>query len=95
MLSQIVRQQPVFETINGLLSLIGNLLQTNPNQESAGDVISDNPGLATLATFQAGQLLGFAMKLLNLPTKAAYFLYGLGVVLSHVIGHNLVRAPGG
>ena len=64
----------MFETIHGLLGFIGNLIETNPDQNRTGNVIADNPSLAALATFQAGQLLGFAVKLLDLPTKAAHLL---------------------
>ena len=94
MLSQIVRKQFVFQAINCLLGFVGNLLEANPNQNGAGDVVSDNSGFAALATFQASQLLGFSVKLLDFPTKAAHLLNSLRVVLHHVVGHDIVRALG-
>ncbi len=84
----------MFEAINGLLGFIRNLLQMYPNQDDAGNMISDNSGFAALTTFQSGQLFGFAVKLLDLPTKATHLLYGLRVVLRHVVGDNIVRALG-
>ena len=82
----------MFEAINRLLGLIGNLLEPHPNQNGAGNVISNYSGFSALTTFQSSQLLGFAVKLLDLPTKAAHLLYDLRVVLHHVIGHDIVRA---
>ena len=82
----------MLQAINSLLCLVGNLLETNPNQDGAGNMISDNSGFTTLATFQASQLFSFPVKLLNLPTQATHFLYSLRVVLRHVVGHNIVRA---
>lgn len=84
----------MFETINRLLGFMGDLLEAHPNQHSTGNVISDDPGFAALATFQASQLLGFTVKLLDLPTKATHLLYGLRVVLRHVIGYDIIRALG-
>jgi len=57
-------------------------------------MVSHNSGFAALATFQTGQLFGFSVKLLDLPTKTAHLLYSLRVVLRHVVGHNIVRALG-
>ena len=78
-----------------MLGLVTNLFETRPNQDGTGNVISNDSGFTTLATFQSSQLLGFAVKLLDLPTKAAHFLYGLRVILHHVVGHDLVCALGG
>src|SRR5487761_2342182 len=55
-------------------------------------MISDNSGFAALTSFQSCELFSFAVKLLDLPSKAANFLYNLRVVLRHVVGHNIVRA---
>ena len=85
----------MLEVINGLFCFIGNLLQTYPNQNSTSNVISNNSGFAALATFQTSQLFGLAMKLLDFPTKATHLLYGLRVVLRHVVRHDIVRALGG
>src|SRR5512138_232315 len=82
----------MLEMINGFLCFIRNLFETNPNQNSTGNMVSDDSGFATLTTFQPGQLFGFSVKLLDLPTKATHLLYSLRVVLRHVVGHNIVRA---
>lgn len=84
----------MFQAINGLLFFVGNLLETNPNQNGAGNVVSDNSGFTALTTFQTSQLFGFTVKLLDFPTKATHLLYSLGVVLRHVVRHNIVRALG-
>jgi hypothetical protein len=55
-------------------------------------MISDDSGFTTLTIFQSGELFGFSVKLLDLPAKAAHFLYSLRIVLRHVVGHNLARA---
>lgn len=84
----------MLELIDGFLCFIGNLLQTNPNQKSTGNVISNNSCLAALTTFQSSQLFGFSVKLLDLSTKATHFLYSLRVVLCHAVGHKTVRGLG-
>jgi len=43
-------------------------------------VITNNSCFAALTTFQAGQLLGFAVKLLDLPTKATHLFGGIPTV---------------
>lgn len=82
----------MFEVINGFLGFIRNLFQAYPNQNSTGNMVSDNASFATLTTFEPSQLFGFSVKLLDLPTQATHFLYSLRVVLRHVVGHNIVRA---
>src|SRR3990172_6777230 len=84
----------MFEVINSSLGFIRDLFQTDPNQNSTGNMVSDNSRFATLTTFQPSQLFGFSVKLLDLPTKATHLLYSLRVVLRHVVGHNIVRALG-
>ena len=71
----------MFDLINRPLSFIGNLLELDPYQNCTADVVADNSGLATLATFQSGQLFGLSVKLLNFPAQATHFLHGLRVVL--------------
>lgn len=51
------------------------------------------PGQAALAALDSGDLLVLAVKLLNLPAYAAFLLGSVRVVLSHVIGDDIVR-PG-
>ena len=84
----------MFQAIHRLAGFVGNLLETDPNQNGAGNVVSDNSGFTTLTTFQPSQLFGFSVKLLDFPTQAAHLLYSLRVVLRHVVGHNIVRALG-
>jgi len=84
----------MFETINSLSGLIGYLLETDPNQNSAGNMIPNDSGFTTLTTFQSSQLPGFTVKLLDFPAEATHLLYGLHVVLSHVVCDNIIRAPG-
>ena len=73
----------MFQAINCLLDIRSDLFEMYPNQNSTGDMVSNNSGFATLATFQTSQLLGFTMKLLDLLTEATRFLYSLRVVLHH------------
>jgi len=69
----------MFQAINRLPGLVGNLLKTNPNQNGTSNMVSDNSGFATLAAFQPSQLFGFTVKLLDFPTEAAHLLYSLRV----------------
>src|SRR5512145_1749276 len=84
----------MFDLINGLLRFMSDLLETNPYQHGAANMVSDNSCFATLATFNSGQLLGFTVKLLDLPAKAAHILYDLHVVLRHLVVNDIVRALG-
>ena len=84
----------MFYLINGMLCFISDLFETNPYQNSTTDVISDNSCFPTLATFYAGQLLGFAVKLFDLPAKAAHILYDLHIVLHHLVCNDIVRTLG-
>jgi hypothetical protein len=49
-------------------------------------VVADDTGFAILTTLQAGELLGFAVKLLNFRAQATRLLCGLRVILSQVVG---------
>ena len=55
----------MFDLVDRLLGVAGDLLQTDPDQDGTTDVVADDAGFATLTAFQASQLFGFAMKLLN------------------------------
>ncbi len=70
MLAQVFRKAAMLEVIHRLLGFISNLLETHANQNSTGDMISDNSGFATLTTFRSGGLFGFSVKLLDLPSEA-------------------------
>jgi hypothetical protein len=61
---------------------VSNLFETDPDQNGAADVISNNSGLSALAAFNAGQLLGFAVKLLDFPTEVAHILYDIHINLA-------------
>ena len=67
----------MFDLVDSLLRFAGDLFETNPDQDGTTDVVADDAGFATLTAFQAGELLGFAMKLLNLPAQATRLLCGL------------------
>ena len=82
----------MFDLINRLLRFMGNLFEPDPDQDGTTDMVADNSGFATLATFQSGELFGFSVKLLNFPAQATHFLYGLRVVLSKIVGDDIVRA---
>ena len=84
----------MFDLINRPLSFKGNLLVLDPNQNCTPNVVTDNSGLAALATFQSSQLFGFSVKLLNFPAQATHFLHGLRVVLSKIVGNDVVRTLG-
>ena len=84
----------MFDLINRLLSFLSNLFESDPHQDRTADMVADNSGFPTLTTFQSGELLGFSVKLLNLPAQATHFLYGLRVVLSHIVGDDIIRALG-
>jgi hypothetical protein len=92
--TQIIRQQTMYDLINGLMSFLSDLSESGLNQDSTADLVSDNPGFTTLATFTTGKLLGFSMKLLDLPTEATRFLYSLCIVLSQVVGNDILHALG-
>src|SRR3990172_1396489 len=82
----------MFDLINRALSFLSNLLESDPNQNRTTDMVSDNSGLATLATFQPSELFGLSVKLLNFPAQATHFLHSLRVVLSKIVGNDIVRA---
>lgn len=84
----------MFDMIDGSLSFKRHLFEANPNQNGTANMIPDDSCFARLIAFQTGQLLGFSVKLLDLPAKAAHILYDLHVVLSHLVRHDKVRALG-
>src|SRR5450756_384593 len=84
----------MLDSINRSFCFLGNLFETHPYQNGTANVISDNPSLAALTSFQSSNLLGFPVKLLNLPTQAAHILYGLNIILSQVVRYDIIRALG-
>jgi hypothetical protein len=92
LLVQIVVQKVMLYAVNSAMRFHSHLFEANPNQNGTADMISDGSGLATLAAFDPCQLLGFSVKLLDLPAKAAHILYDLHVVLSHLVSNDIIRA---
>ncbi len=84
----------MFDLINRLLSFLSNLFESDPHQDGTADMVADNSGFPALTSFQAGELFGLSVKLLNLPAQATHFLHGLRVVLSKIVGDDIIRALG-
>ena len=93
-MTEIVRQPVVFDLIDGLLGFFSNLLETHPDQDCAADIVANDTNFTGLTAFQFGYLFGFPIKLLNLPTQVACIFYGLGIILSEVVRHDIFRALG-
>ena len=55
--------------------------QTDPDPQTAGNVIALSTMVATLALADTGSLFQFAMKLLNLPANATFLLRRLHIRL--------------
>lgn len=53
-------------------------------------MIADNPRFPTLTLFDACHLLGFPMKLLNLPAIATHLLCRRCVILSPIVSHDVI-----
>ncbi len=88
-------QKPLFELIHCFLGLIGRLFEAGPGPHGQGNVIALAAGQPTLAGLHAGELLEFAVKLLNrLADTAFVFGSGRGAGL-HLIGQEVVRPVGG
>ena len=84
----------MLDMVNSSFCFNRHLLESNPNQNGTTNVIPDDSGFATLTAFKAGQLLGFAVKLLDFPAEAAHILDDLHVVLRYLVGDDIVRALG-
>jgi hypothetical protein len=70
LLAQIVIQQTMFYLIDRLLGFITDLFEKNPDQHGTADMISDRSLLVALATFDAGQLLGFRGEIARLSSRS-------------------------
>lgn len=68
--------------------------ESGPYQKGAGDVIALDAGFAALAFFEAGELFGFAVKLLDLPAPATHLVRAQCGILRQVVGDNKIRAVG-
>jgi len=84
----------MLDLIEGSPGFSGDLGQAHPNQNRAGDMVALNPGFLAWAAFQSGQLLGFAVKLLDLSAHATRLLRGRRGILRKVVGDDPVRAVG-
>ena len=93
-MTQIILQKVMLDMVNGSLCFNRHLFETNPNQNGTANVIPNDSRIATLTAFKTGQLLGFSVKLLDLPAKAAHILYDRHVVLRHLVHHDIIRALG-
>ncbi len=54
---QVVVQAVMLDAVNGVLRFNGDLLESDPNQDCATDMVPDNSGFATLISSWSGQLL--------------------------------------
>jgi hypothetical protein len=63
LLDQGVREQSVFNLIDGLSGAVGNVLESRPNEQGTGNVVSLDTGFATLTGFYSSQRFEFPMKL--------------------------------
>ena len=84
----------MLDLINRLPPLVSHRLQPCPDEQRTSNVIALNPRFAALTSLYPGQLLEFAVKLLNRPTDARLFLCGLRRGLSDVVGGDIFRPVG-
>ncbi len=92
MLNQVIRQLPELDLIDRPSCLISQFFEPTPDQHRTRDVIALDSCRATLVTLKARHLFGFAVQLLNLPPDGTHPLRVSRRVLSHVVGHDLIRA---
>ncbi len=88
-------QKALFKLIDGLLGLIGGLFEAGPGPHGQGDVVALAAGQPALAGLHAGELLEFAVKLLNRPADAAFVLGSGRVAGLDLVGQEVVRLVGG
>ena len=85
----------MLDLINRRVHVVRHLFQAHPDQDGTPNMVPNNPRLPALTPFNARDLFGFAVKLLNLPAPAAHCVDGQRRILSHVVGDTIVRALGG
>ena len=90
--TQIVIQQALLQLVDGGSGVVSDSLETYPDEHGTSDMVALNAGQPTLATFNPGGLLGFTVKLLNLPTEGTHLLSVFGRILSGIVGSDKVRA---
>ena len=94
-MSHILVQKALFELINGLFGLVRGLFEAGPGAHGPGNVVALAAGQPALAGLHAGELLEFAVKLLNLPADAAFFLGSGRVAGLDLVGEEVVRPVSG
>jgi len=80
------------DLINRPSRLIRQFFEPTPDQHGARDVIALDSRLATLAPLQTRDLFDFPVQLLNLPADGTHLLRVSRRMLSHIVGHDVVRA---
>ena len=60
----------MLDLTDGVSGLVGQSLEAHPDQDGATDVVSLDARPAALAGLDSGELLFFAVKLLDLPAPA-------------------------
>jgi hypothetical protein len=65
LLDHVLREHAVLDLIDGVAGLVGQSLEAHPDQDGATDVVSPDARPAALAGLDSGELLFFAVKLLD------------------------------
>lgn len=68
------------------------LSQSDPDKNSAVNMVSLNSPLSALALFNPSELLEISVKLLNLPSNGTHLLCITRRILRQVIGIDEIRA---
>jgi hypothetical protein len=87
--THIIIEQSLFELIDVGSGLTSQMLEANPDQDGASDMIALDARQARLTAINTGGLFGLAVKLLKLPTRATHLLRGLGRILSKIVGGDI------
>ena len=77
------------------LGLVGGLFDAGPGSHSQGNVVALAAGKSALADLHAGELLTFAVKLLNRPADAAFLFSSIRVTELGLVGQEVVHPVGG
>ena len=93
-MSHILVQKALFQLINRLFRLVGSLFEAGPGAHGQGNMVALAAGQPALAGLHAGELLEFAVKLLNLPADAAFLLSGGRVVWLDLVGEEVSPSGG-
>ena len=85
-------QQAVLDLVDGPIALVSQVLQAAPHQQRARDMVALNAPTPPLATLDPRQLLGFSMKLLDLPAQAARLSRLMHRIPSQIVRDDPFRA---